>query len=248
MLKTRFIRTGTATALTCLLFLGLIGGANAQNVGGVFGPKVAPGSKAIEFRAAIAPQSDGRPSRLTSRFHYQQSVTDNLRLRAVVQGADTNTSGFDFDLVQFEAQYQFLESDLNGFDSAFRLDVLLGDDRPNLVSFNWTNDVPLNENWFARAVVLAQVQFGSNRNSGIFLQTRSSLRYKVNSNYNLQIQVFNTYGSTADFPAARNQNHSVGPAIAAKIGEGWSIEASTLLGLTNATSDVDFRIFLSKAF
>ncbi|WP_262693709.1 hypothetical protein [Kordiimonas aquimaris] len=248
MLKIRFIHTGAITAFIGLVFFGLMGSAGAQNVGGVFGPKVAPGSKAIEFRAAIAPQSDGRPSRLTSRFHYQQSVTDNLRLRAVIQGADTNMSNFDFDLVQFEAQYQFLNKERNGFDSAFRLDVLLGKDRPNLVSFNWTNDVPLNEQWFVRAVMLAQVQFGSNRNSGLFLQTRSSLRYKVNSNYNLQVQVFNTYGSTADFPAIRNQNHSVGPAISAKIAEGWSIEASTLLGLTNATSDVDFRVFLSKSF
>lgn len=248
MLKIRFIRTGAATLLTCLVLFGFMGSASAQNVGGVFGPKVVPGSKAAEFRTAIAPQSDGRPARITSRFHYQQSVTDNLRLRAVIQGADTNTSNFDFDLVQFEAQYQFLESKRNGFDSAFRLDVLLGKDRPNLVSFNWTNDVPLSEQWFARAVVLAQVQFGANRNNGLFLQTRSSLRYKVNSNYNLQVQIFNTYGSTADFPAARNQNHSIGPAISAKIAEGWSIEASTLLGLTNATSDVDFRIFLAKSF
>ncbi len=222
--------------------------AHAQNVGGVFGPDVKPNSKAIEFRTANAPRSDGRPARTTSRLHYQQTVTDNLRLRAVVQGADTNTSGFDFDLVQFEAQYQFLEDERDGFDSAIRLDLLIGDDRPDLVSFNWTNDVPLNDRWALRGLVLAQVQFGDNRGDGLFLQTRSSLRYKVNDTYNIQVQVFNNYGSTDDFPAFRDQNHAIGPAAAIKLDHGWAIEASVLFGLTNATSDADFRIFLAKNF
>ena len=223
--------------------------ASAQNVGGVFGPEVTPGSRALEFRTAFAPPSDGRPGRITNRLHYQQSVTDNLRLRAVVQGGDTNTSGFDFDLVQFEAQYQFVEDEDAGFDSAVRLDLLINDKgSPNLVSLNWTNDVPLGGGWTARALVLAQVQFGDNRNDGLFLQTRSSLRYQVNPRYNLQVQVFNAYGSTDDFPSFRDQSHSIGPAIAFKIGQGWSVEASTLFGLTNATADADFRVFLTKSF
>lgn len=223
--------------------------ASAQNVGGVFGPEVTPGSRAIEFRTAFSPSSDGRPSRITNRLHYQQSVTDNLRLRAVVQGGDTNTSGFDFDLVQFEAQYQFLEDEEAGFDSAVRLDVLINDKgSPNLVGVNWTNDVPLGGGWAARGTVLAQVQFGDNRNDGLFLQTRSSLRYQVNPRYNLQVQMFNAYGSTDDFPSFRDQSHSIGPAVAVKIGQGWSVEASALFGLTNATSDVDFRVFLTKSF
>ena len=208
-----------------------------------------PNSRAIEFRTAFAPPSDGRPDRITSRLHYQQTVTDNLRLRAVVQGADTNVSGFDFDLVQFEAQYQFLEDEKAGIDSAVRLDVLINDDvGPNLVSFNSTTDVPLGERWVWRGVVLAQVQFGDDRADGLFLQTRSSLRYKINKAVNIQAQAFNFYGSTADFPALRDQVHSVGPALAAKLGQGWSLEASTLFGLTNASSDVDFRVFLAKSF
>lgn len=235
--------------LIAFLCSGVASVASAQNVGGVFGPEVTPGSRALEFRTAFAPPSDGRPDRITSRLHYQQSVTDDLRLRVVVQGADTNVSGFDFDLVQFEAQYQFLEDEKAGVDSAVRLDVLINDDvGPNLVSFNSTTDVPLGERWVWRGVVLAQVQFGPDRSDGLFLQTRSSLRYKINKAVNIQAQVFNFYGSTADFPDFRDQVHSVGPALAAKLGQGWSVEASTLFGLTNASSDVDFRVFLTKSF
>jgi len=232
-----------------LLSLALIAGASAQNVGGVFGPEVTPGSKAFEFRTAFAPPSNGRTDRIASRLHYQQSVTDNLRLRAVVQGADTNVSGFDFDLVQFEAQYQFLEDERDGIDAAVRLDLLINDDvGPNLVSFNATTDVPLAERWTLRGVVLAQVQFGDDRSDGLFLQTRSSLRYKINKAVNIQAQVFNFYGSTANFQDFDDQVHSVGPAISAKLGQGWSVEASTLFGVTDASADVDFRVFLAKSF
>jgi len=166
-----------------------------------------------------------------------------------VQGADTNVSGFDFDLVQFEAQYQFLEDEQHGIDSAVRVDLLINDNvGPNLVSFNSTTDVPLGERWVWRGVVLAQVQFGEDRSDGLFLQTRSSLRYKINKAVNIQAQVFNFYGSTANFQDFDDQVHSVGPAISAKLGQGWSVEASTLFGVTDATADVDFRIFLAKSF
>ena len=246
---TSFLFRFIGLCLAALMLFALTPAAQAQNVGGVFGPEVTPGSRAFEFRTAFAPPSDGRPDRITSRLHYQQSVTDNLRLRAVVQGADTNTSGFDFDLVQFEAQYQFLEDEKAGIDSAVRLDVLINDDvGPNLVSFNSTTDVPLGERWVWRGVVLAQVQFGDDRGDGLFLQTRSSLRYKVNKSLSLQAQAFNFYGSTDDFPDLRDQVHSIGPAAAIKLGHGWSVEASTLFGLTNASSDVDFRVFLAKSF
>lgn len=243
MLLSDYLRIGTLLALLVLAPV-----VHAQNVGGVFGPEVTPGSEAIEFRTAFAPPSDGRPDRITSRFHYQKSITDNLRLRGVVQGADTDIGGFDYDAVQLEAQYQFLEDEAAGFDSAIRVDLLIADDRPNLVSFNWTNDVPLSDHWSIRNNLLAQVQFGNDRGDGLFLQSRASVTYKVNKVYNFQIQTFSIYGSTDEFPAFRDQNHSIGPAVFIKFDKGWSVEASTLLGLTNASSDIDFRIFLARSF
>lgn len=222
--------------------------ARAQNVGGVFGPEVTPASQAIEFRVAAAPRSDGRPARITSRFHYQNAVSQNLRLRAIVQGANTNTSNFDYDAIQLEAQYQFLENEKAGFDSAFRFDLLLAQDRADLVSFNWTNEFPIGERWAIRALGLAQLQFGPDRQDGLFLQTRASLAYKTNRKLTLEIQVFNTYGSTADFPGFDGQNHTLGPALIYKLSQGWSLEAGTQFGVTNAASDADFRVFLVKNF
>ena len=241
----RFMRI-LATAF--LLGFAATGAAAAQNVGGVFGPEVTPDSKAIEYRIAASPGSDGRPGRVASRFHYQQTVTDNLRLRAIIQGADTATSGFDYDLVQFEAQYQFLEDETAGFDSAVRFDAVIRDGRPDILSFNWTNDVPLTERWSVRGLTLAQVQVGDDRADGLFLQSRFSAAYRATDRYRLELQLFNFWGTTDDFQDINDQNHSLGPAIGVNIGQGWAIEASTLFGLTNATPDADFRLFLVKSF
>jgi len=223
--------------------------ASGQNTTGVFGPEVTPGERSAEVRVAFAPRSDGSEARVASRIHYQHAVTDTLRLRAVLQGADRpGGSDFDFDFVQFEAQWQFLEDETHGWDSALRLDGQIAQDRADLTNLHWSNDVPLGESWVLRGILLAGFQIGDSRASGLFLQTRASLRYKLSPNYSLQVQVFNLYGSTANMPAGQNQNHSVGPAVAGKLGRGWSFEASTLFGVTRAAPDADLRLFLTKAF
>jgi len=147
----------------------IVPSAYSQNTGGVFGPEVTPNSRALEWRTSVAPGSDGRSDRVASRLHYQQTVTDDLRLRAVLQGADepASTSDFDFDFLQLEAQWQFLEDEEDGWDSALRLDLQLAEGRADLLGLN---------------------------------------------------------------------------------GRKWSYEASLLFGVTNATADTDFRLFIVRSF
>ncbi|MEL7454771.1 MAG: hypothetical protein AAGJ50_15525, partial [Pseudomonadota bacterium] len=152
---------------------------SAQNVAGVFGPEVTPGSKAAEVRFAFAPANNGRPDRFTSRLHYQQAVTDTIRLRGVIQGADSNTSDFDFDLVQFEAQWQFREDEIDGWDSAVRADVQITEGRADLLALNWTSDIPLGDAWTVRAHAQGAVQVGGGRTDGLFLQTRYQVARKL---------------------------------------------------------------------
>ena len=221
--------------------------AFAQNAGGVFGPEVTPGSRALEWRIAVAPEDDAGPTGYATRIHYQQSVTDDLRLRAVVQGADNGPGGFDFAFTQFEAQWQFLEDEIHGWDSAVRLDIRAGEDAAEFIGLNWTSDVPLSEKWVARGIFMTGVEVGDRRRDGLFLQTRWSLRYKLNPNYSIQAQVFNIYGTTEDVPDFEQQNHAVGPALTGKFSGGWSFEASALFGVTERARDADLRLFITKS-
>ena len=231
-------------------FLAFAPTAYSQNTGGVFGPEVTPNSRALEWRTSVAPGSDGRSDRIASRLHYQQTVSDDLRLRAVLQGADEPAAGsdFDFDFLQLEAQWQFLEDEKDGWDSALRLDLQLAEGRADLLGLNWTSDVILGGPWRARTVLLTAIQLGSQRADGLFLQTRTSLSYALGSGTQLQLQSFNIYGSTDGFGDFSDQNHALGPAVAGKFGRKWSYEASLLFGLTNATADTDFRLFISRSF
>jgi len=117
-----------------------------------------------------------------------------------------------------------------------------------LISLNWTGDVLLGGPWRARGVLLTAIQLGSERADGLFLQTRASLSYVLDSGTQLQLQSFNIYGSTAGFGDFSDQNHALGPAITGRIGRKWTYEASLLLGVTNATADTDFRLFISRSF
>ena len=221
--------------------------AMAQNTSGVFGPEVTPGSRAFEFRTVYSPSTRERGDRFASRFHYQQSVSDNLRLRGLIIGSNRQGAGFDFDVVQFEALYQFKEDEINGWDSALRLDFQHGKNRPDLAGLHWTNDFKLNDRWGLRAVLLTAIQTGNQRNKGVFLQTRSSLRYRTDTGHTLQLQMFNTYGSTANFPGFNDQVHTIGPAISGKLTQGWAFEMGALFGFSDRASNVDFRFFLSKS-
>lgn len=233
----------------CLLLLFLIPTAQAQNTGGVFGPDVAPGSQALEWRTTVAPGSDGRSDRVASRLHYQRSATDDLRLRAVLQGADEPAadSDFDFDFLQLEAQWQFREDEESGWDSALRLDLQIAEGRANLLGLNWTSDIPLGGVWRARGILMTAVQLGPQRGDGLFLQTRASISYGLGNGTRLEVQSFNIYGSTKGFGDFNDQNHAVGPAVAGKFGRRWSYEASVLFGVTDATADADFRFFISRS-
>ena len=233
-----------------LVVLFIIPTAHAQNTGGVFGPDVTPDSQALEWRASVAPGSDGRSDRVASRLHYQRTVSDDLRLRVVLQGADelAANSDFDFDFLQLEAQWQFREDEESGWDSALRFDLQFAEGRADLVSFNWTSDVPLGGRWRARGVLLTAVQFGSQRLDGLILQTRANLSYALNPNTQLQLQSFNIFGSTNGFGDFDDQNHAMGPAVVGKLGGRWSYEAGLLFGITDATADTDFRLFISRSF
>ena len=222
----------------------------AQNTAGVFGPNITPNSEALEWRLSVAPGSDGRSDRVASRLHYQSTVTDDLRLRAVLQGADelAADSDFDFDFFQFEAQWQFRHAETSGWDSALRLDLQLAEGRADLLGLNWTSDFQLGGPWRARTVLLTGVQLGPQRRDGLFLQTRASLGYTISGSTQLQLQSFNIYGTTDGFGDFSDQNHAFGPAVSGKFAGRWSYEAGLLFGLTNATADTDFRLFISRSF
>lgn len=60
--------------------------------------------------------------------------------------------------------------------------------------------------------------------------------------------MFNSYGRTPSFGSFQQQKHQIGPAFIGRFTNGLSYNLGMLFGVSEAASDLDLRVFLSKSF
>ncbi len=238
------IRAGGLAALS----IGICGAASSQNVAGVFGPGVERGDRSVEYRAALAPDASG--DGFVHRVHAQYAFDHAWRARLVLQGGDVETGTLEFTFAQAELQWQYAEAGPGRWAQAVRLDARLtdGDDGADLLALNWTGQRDIGAAW--RTVLVGQVsgELGDDRRSGAFVQTRASFTRALPFNLRAGAELFNFYGSTADFQDVNDQVHQAGPVVTGGFGEGWTFLAGALVGLTSASADIDVRFWLAKRF
>lgn len=220
--------------------------SQAGNLGGVFGPKINPTDRSVQYRYALAPSDNGTDDNWGHRLHYQQALNTDYRLRGVVQYRD-NQAGHEFDQARFEIhwQYQNSKNDAGNWDSALRLDFVARDeDRPHDIGLNWTNQWQLSDNLSAKAVLLTVIQVGDNEADGILLSSRYSLTYNTSNGLGLSLESYNTHGSTDDLAGFDETPQQIGPSISGKIG-GLSYKAGYLFGLNDVTPDDTFTLWFT---
>lgn len=216
----------------------------AQNTSGVSGAKVKPGEKSIGYRLAYVPETEG----FAHRLHYQQAVSDRLRLRII--GNQKKTGGdLRFRSVDLEGLYQVVK-DANGWNSAVELQGRIpdGNDGPGRVRIAWLNGFAPAEDWELRANIYAAREVGDRARDGMLLETRGEATYRFENGYRFGAQMFNSYNSTAAFGDFDDQKHAVGPVLKGKIGGDLKFEVSSLFGLSEAAPDATLRLFLSYSF
>lgn len=211
---------------------------------GTFGPVVNGGHRSIQYRNAYDPDNHS----FSQRLHYQQSVNDDIMWRGVIQTRKTIDSDNDFDFFQGEVFWQLADISENWkhgvrFDARFR-----SDGRSNQLGLNWTNQFAISPDFSARVLLLSSFEYGSQSRSGVVLQSRGHIAYKVDPDWTLSLELFNNYGSTANFNGVSNQVHQIGPALAGKIGDGWQVFAGFLAGVTSASPDESYRFWMTKSF
>jgi len=217
--------------------------AAAQNTGGVFPPIVNEGHKSLQLRLAFADDNNGSAQRL----HYQQAINDDFMWRIVGQ-VNSNNGDTDFNFVQGELFWDFSDKG-DDWAQGVRFDLRVRDEnRPSQFGFNWMHQFKLSNRLTARALALSTVQFGDNAADGIALQTRGSLMYKTNDKINIGVELFNSYGTTANFQSFKNSQQQFGPFISVPIRNNTSIYASALFGLSDATTDTDLRLWVTQSF
>lgn len=237
-----FVATGLAVS-------GLAFSAAAQNTGGVFGPVVNPDFAEIQYRLAYVPEDDGLDHRYAQRLHGAYSLDSRRMARLIVQGRDRGgPDGFDFDFVQAELFWELSDEQATAWNSGVRFDARLsGDDRPDQLGANWTNQFRLSDRLRARAVALSAVQLGDNAADGVLLSARGSLIYDLEDGYSLALESYNSLGSTEDF-GVEDRSQQLGPVLSGTLEGGWTWSGGVLAGLSDPAPDTDFRVWLGRRF
>lgn len=218
--------------------------SSAQSTSNVFGPVVDEGHVSAQHRIAYSPDNDG----LVNRLHYQRAINGDFRWRIIGQARKTDESNLDFDFVQGELLWD-LREDGHDWRPGLRLDVRVrDDDRPGLIALNWVNQIQLSPKVRARATAISSFDVGDDARDGMFLQTRGHLRYSLPERRAVGVEMFNRYGSTADFADFEDQRHQIGPFVTTPLPSGFSLFASALFGVTESTSDTDLRIWTTRRF
>lgn len=214
--------------------------ALAGRTGGVSGPVVTEGQAAWQSRSGYDHDSDA----FVNRIHYERSVSDDVRWRVVAAATKTVDRKLDFDAVQGEVTLQLTPNSAR-WQRGLRFDLLVREsaDR-HAITLHWLNQFELNERWQVRVGALVTREFGGQRKTGVFLQSRSSVSYRANHRLDLSMEMFNLYGSTTADLSFEEQSHQLGPMATYKIGKGWSVQIGTLFGVSKASSALNYRLFI----
>ena len=237
----RLFKTLWIAVLVCLGVQAQTG--HAQSTSGVFGPVVRDGQTSAQLRLGYDPDDDDYAVRL----HYQRVISDALRWRVIGQVRNTSDSDADLDYVQAEMLWQ-VTPDGQDWQTGFRFDARIrdGDDRPDRVAVNWTNDFKLSDQYSARAILIGDVEVGDNADDGVGLQARARLNRRLPNSQSVGVEWFSSLGSTEEFESLEDQRHQLGPYYNRPLGENWSLYTSVLLGVTDPATDVDIRVWINR--
>ena len=218
--------------------------ANAQTTAGVPPPNVNPGLRLLQYRIAYEPDNHG----MVQRVHYDHSLNGDVMLRGLVQSRKTADRDVDLDFFQGELFWD-LGTDGQRWRTGLRFDVRVrSEGRPALVGAHWMNRWAIGDHWDARLVLLNFLNIGQDAPDGIFLQTRAALHYLGFERTVVGVEMFSSYGSTNDFADFDDQRHTIGPSLGYRLNDHVILFGGPLFGLTDATPDTDWRLWLTRTF
>ncbi len=234
------------------LFLGLALGAPqiavAQNVSGVPSPVIKSGERAFEYRAAYGARDDGAADIFAQRFHFQQAIADDWRIRVLL--VQEKRGGEDLKLQSASMQVAHFIGATRDWKTGFRADgeIPLVDGRPGRARLAWLNEFALADDIYLRGDLFIARQFGDAARDGVFIETRAEFGHVASKTLTFGAQVFNQWGATSGFGPWSAQRHEAGPFVRARVTKHARVEVSALAGLSAAAPDADFRVFLGYDF
>jgi hypothetical protein len=208
------------------------------------------GERLFDYRAGYALADDDRSGAFGHRLHYQHSLSDGWRVRAIITQAERPDGVVKTQNVILHVHHQFLESEKSGgWDSAVRFDGFIPiDDRPGRARVVWLNAFEPDTRWQLRADLFVARDIGDRARDGLLIETRQEATYALTPRLRMGAQLFNLYGWTSGFGSFDEQRHQAGAFIRTRPTKSIGLELGALVGLSRAAPDADFRIILTHSF
>ncbi|MBY0423718.1 MAG: hypothetical protein K2Q06_15545 [Parvularculaceae bacterium] len=220
--------------------------AVAQNTSTVFNPEVDGDDRAVELRSTFSTGDDGDGDALATRLHFQEPLSESLRLRLIAQARKPNDGSFEPDFVRAELLWQ-LTRDGAPWATGLRFEAMARNGaRPDEVGLHWVNQFRPAENLRLRAHVYFGRQFGTRGLDGLRMTSRASIKYDFGA-VGAGFEHYASYGSTAEFLPLRRQSHDFGPTVSFDVADDLAINAGLLFGMTEASDKLQLRFTIAKA-
>lgn len=109
----------------------------------------------------------------------------------------------------------------------------------------WSNKLDLNDLWQVRGILLTGHRFGPESDGGYLLQARAQISRELTDSLGLALDYYGDFNDSNAVGSFDEQEQQLGPLLKFDLGENLSGMAGVLFGVSEATADREFRIFLS---
>lgn len=231
----------------------------ASPVGNVGTAKVDAGALSIEQRVgySLDTPGDSGHKRLRMRQHIDYGWNDWYATRLVVEQNKLHGDNLEHASVTLENRFQLFEKASDGWDGGMRLMYSHrdGDKTPHEIDFRLMAGVPITDKWEWRNNIVLEHDVGENSQSGIMLELRNQITYKMETDNDYAMQyirlgaeMFNDFGRLNDLSGYDDQEHQIGPVAKLSFDNGAYMQIGYRAGISQDSADHLFKLFIGKNF
>lgn len=242
-----------AAFVTASLLVAVAPAAVGQSLTGNVGSAgISKGERTVEVRAGVSDEGDA-----AGRVHYDHAFTDWYKLRTIASFRRPDGGGWNASALTLENWFQWREEadDQSGFNGGLRLayDFVDGGG-PDGAEVRLTATDKFAGRWEWRANLIGEFETGDGSAGGADLETRLQLTRALDgaafgsTKWRAGAELFSEYGNTRDLADLDGQAHQLGPVLKAEWKNGVYLQSGVRFGLTDASDDAMFKVFVGREF
>lgn len=224
--------------------------ASTSSVGG---STVTKGKHQLDARTSWSEddKNAGNDDRLRTRMIYDYGLTDKIAIGTQIDFDKRHHDNLEYDDISFQIRRQMSSQAEHGWDTGLRLRYTHRDgaNTPHNADIRFTAAKDFDRLQF-RFNQLFEHDLGENAVSGVILDTRLQLTYKMDNGHRFGVESFSEIDNVRTTNGWSDQDHSIGPVLkgALPFSENLSYEIGYRHGISDAAADNMIKFFVSRGF